>query len=1046
MLLRKVEERIEKYLVFLDDRKYKTIGYPAFMAVETEDTYRKVPENLEWKSIDLPYQYGREWATFWFKTIFQLPESAEGAQVFFEAHPHSDSLVFIDGKPAGALNMHHEKIRLTGKGEAGREYKIHIESYGGHKYPGCHPFEKEKIFLAIKDSIPEYPNIFSASRLCIKDEDAYALFYDVNALYKLAMTLDETSLRRNRILRDLYENLMKIHLTALDEQITDEIKEALKGIKPLLSCINGSTVPLIQATGHAHIDHAWLWPKSETVRKAARTFSNMCRYLEEFPEFIFLQSQPCQLELIAKEYPSIYKRILKAFKRGQWEPNGAMWVEADCNIPSGESLIRQFLIGKKSSRKLINYEGDTLWLPDVFGYSAALPQIMEKCEVDYFVTSKINWNDTTRFPYDTFLWKGIDGTGIKTTYLHVSYNGVVEPERLSKTWNAVQHKEIQDNVLMAVGEGDGGGGTHRSDLEMARRLSDLEGCPRVKWSKISDGLKAVFSNPEDLPIWQGELYLELHRGTYTSQGRLKRYNRKLEFALQELEALAVMILTPGKNGATGDYPKESLEEAWKILLTNQFHDIIPGSSIRKVNQEAEEEYRDLEKKLALLKEKILGFCIEERDSESEEQGFLICNTLSWERRSRVSLPTELKDSEQYALLDGETIYPVQKDISLDGNPLYRSFPEAPAFGGRHVFLKRIPEPPTVPFSLENRTLKTPFYFIELDTLGRICSLKDKNTFKEYVSPGSSLNTLFSAEDVPVCWDAWDIDEDYRLKLDQEERLLDWNVVSIGPCFIKIRSHFSIGHHSEIFQDMILYSHQKRIDFETQVDWQESHRLLKASFPLNIHSNTVKCEIQYGHVTRNTTRNQPSDRAQFEICAHKWVSLEEGYYGAALLNDCKYGYDVNENTINLTLLKSSKAPDPEADKGRHEFTYSFLPFNDGFSSESVIRPAYDLNQSLSLSKASPGEVSDIAFSLIQGSNPSVIIENIKEAEDGDGIIVRIYEAMGAEQETVLTFARDILWVKETNMLERSGTALSFTEKNLPLRFHRFEIKTLKLVLR
>jgi alpha-mannosidase len=511
MLIPKAEARIRQYLQFLDPRKYERLASLPLETLEAEGTHRSPPEG-RWTPVTLPHSYGKEWTAAWFRSRFSIPPEAAGREVFLRAVPNADSLVFVDGVPAGALNPLHEKMRLCASGESGRSYEVHLEAYAGHPYAGMHPLQPTAVILTLSKEVSGYPLRFESAELLVRNEPLYGLYYDALVLYELAGQLDDDSLRKNRILQGLHSALMGVRLSSEGAELSGQAAEARRRLAPLLAAKNGDTVPRVFLAGHAHIDHAWLWPIAETERKAARTFAAMTRFSEEYPEFRFIQSQPAQLDVVRREYPQVFHAVQKAFDRGQWEPNGGMWVEADCNIPSGESLVRQFLVGKQATREMLGYEGDVLWLPDVFGYAAALPQILAGCEIEFFVTSKINWNDTTRFPYDTFLWRGIDGTGVRTHYITSrvnGYNGRVRAENLFDAWRQVQHKEVQDGLILSVGEGDGGGGTMRADLESARRLSDLEGAPRTSWTRVSDALRRIFQDAGELPVRSEEHTSEL---------------------------------------------------------------------------------------------------------------------------------------------------------------------------------------------------------------------------------------------------------------------------------------------------------------------------------------------------------------------------------------------------------------------------------------------------------------------------------------------------------------------------------------------------------
>ena len=1037
MLIPKVEPRIEQYLDFLEKNAYRKITDLEFEMYQADKIYRAPPENAEWQKIKTPAPWGKEWKCFWFRAKYKAPNGggANERPAFISCTPNADSLAFIDGKPAGAFNVFHNKIRID---TDGKEHTLHVEAYAGHLYSGCGPFEGSSIVLNTGKMLPDYPNTFYGGALLERRCAVHSLFYDIRALYETAKVIDPNSLRKAKILKGLSQAIEKISFNAEDDELEKQAAATAKEIAPLLALKNSPSTPSVYTVGHAHLDHAWVWPIEETERKAGRTFSNMLRFIKEYPEFIFLQSQPCQLEIVKNEYPDVFAGIKEAYKNGNWEPNGGMWVESDCNIPSGESLIRQFLVGKKVNKELLGYEADTLWLPDVFGYAAALPQILAGCRIKYFVTSKINWNDTTRFPYDTFIWRGIDGTGVKTHFISEpgGYNGRITPKILSETWNWVQHKEVQSTCLKPIGEGDGGGGTLRADIEMVRRLNDLEGSPRASWKTISAALDEIFKTGE-FPEWRGELYLELHRGTYTTQGRTKRGNRLMEFALRNAEFFGALAALDGKN----KYPGDVLLDCWKTTLTNQFHDIIPGSSITRVYTEAEADYARM---LAVLKEISAGAkaSLAELNAVSVKDGIVVFNDLSWERKDAVCISGEQADGLT-ALQDADGIvYPVQQYIDLYGNKQSIFFPKAPSLGWAQYTAAESPAVKSA-FVWQNDILETPFYKIAFDANGRIISLFDKRQEYEMVTAGGAFNAFITAEDVPLFWDAWDIDADWTKRIRQETQLVSAKVIADGALCFRLRRQYKIGA-STLEQDMVCYTDNPRIDFETKVSWHEKWRLLKVEFDTAIDTTQVRCEVQYGHLWRNTHRNQPQDRAMFEICAHKWISLEEEGGGIALLNDCKYGHDVDGGRMRLTLLRSPIAPDPEADRGEHFFTYSLLPFAGTFGNSGVIRCAYELN-SPATAMVGRGGVQEKSFCKVDGN--SVIIESIKMPEDGTAgeLVLRLYESLGGKCRTTLHFSRELKSAAETDMLEDNPKPLSVCGSELKLEFKPFEIKTIRVRL-
>jgi alpha-mannosidase len=1033
MLTPKIEPRIRQYVEFLKVNRYREAAALNFETFETDKTFRAPPEAAAWEKITSPYPYGKPWHCSWFRAAFRCPGNS-ARPLYLRVIPNADSLAFIDGKPQGAFNPFHKKVKVA---DDGKEHILHVEAYAGHPYPGCDPFEGRRIMLTLDRQIRDYPNTFEGGSLVERIEPVYSLYYDVKCLFELAGTLEGNSLRRARILKGLYDALGGIPFTARGNALEEAAEKAARTIRPLLEAKNGPTVPEIHLAGHAHIDHAWLWHIGETGRKAARTYSNMVRLAGEYPEFVFIQSQPAQLEIIKNEYPEIFSAVKEAYEKGNWEPNGGMWVEADCNITGGESLIRQFLIGKAANRELLGADSDTLWLPDVFGYAAALPQILAGCGIKYFVTSKISWNDTTRFPYDTFIWRGIDGSAVKTHYLssRAGYNGRVDPGSLAELWGAIQHKEIQSAAIHAVGEGDGGGGTTRGDLEMARRLANLEGAPKAAWKKVSAALDAIFGASPEWPQWRGELYLELHRGTYTTQAKTKAYNRRLEFALRHTELFFAIAAQEG----WASYPREDLTGFWKKLLTNQFHDIIPGSSINRVYAEAEEEYQNIERGLedmtGNLRRRILSL---------RGGGLALFNDLSWDREDPVSFA--LSAPVENPVLTGTAgVYPAQFYRDLDGGERLISAPKIPSLGWARFSLAEGTGGAS-PFAFTGETLETPFYRIRFDRQGRIDSLIDRRRNRELAR--GKLNRLVSAQDIPVRWDAWDIDADWTRFQEEEDRLLSTETAAWGPVCFRLRRDYAIGRSSTLVQDTVFYAGNPRIDFETKVDWRERQRLLKAGFDTALDAVQVRCEVQYGHLLRNTHRNLPQDRAKFEICAHKWIALEEEGGGIALLNNSKYGHDAAGGHMGLTLLRSPRAPDPEADQGEQRFTYSLLPFTGPFGEAGIVRAGYELNAPAAAevsadvrAPASGGGAGDYSFLSVEGTG--IIVESVKAPEartPAGGVVIRLYESLGGRAEATLRFSREIASAALTDMLEANPRPLAAAGKTLTLDFRGFEIKT------
>ena len=931
----------------------------------------------------------------------------------------------------------HPEVLLTPKAAGGERYRIHVEAYTGHPIPGADPFHPVMYTHQFTGCDPgqDPPLLLEASELVVEREVVAGLYYDANVLLKTALILDEHSLRRARILDELNAALDRVPMHwDTEEELEHGARTARRLIAPLMKCRNGSTTPLIAIAGHTHIDIGWLWPIRESIRKGARTFATFLNLMDDYPELRFIQSQPVLLDMIEQHYPSMLPRIAARVKQGRWEPNGGMWVEADCNLSGGEALVRQFLEGRKKTEALFGYVSDTLWLPDVFGYSAALPQILKQCEIEHFVTSKINWNDTNHFPYDTFWWEGIDGTPIFTHYISTrtnGYNAFPYPEILKETWDHVQRKDTQDSALSSIGYGDGGGGVNREMIEHLRRVKNLEGCPRAEFVNVSSYLNRLRKEPRQRPAWVGELYLEIHRATYTAQARTKRYNRMLELLLREVELWSVMAEAAGV-----PYPKEDLERHWRTVLTNQFHDILPGSSIRCIYEVAEAEYAQVDLALLELRTKALQALASGMMHADRGTAWILGNALSWPREDLVMIPgkaTAAWDAEGNAL-------PVQR---LDRKNALAVVVSCDPLAVSTINVGRGKADRASAFRRRGNRLETPFYKIRFDKAGKITSLYDKAADREVVKQGRRLNDFYSAEDMPVYWDAWDLDRYYRDTVRAEDRLESMETVADGPLCHVVRVRYRIGKKSSLVQDITFYAHSPRIDFVTEVEWHEVHTVLKVGFAVDVHATSWRNEIQYGHIVRNTHANTSHDQAKFEVCAHKWVDVSETGYGVALLNDCKYGHDSLDDMISLTLLTAPLCPDELADQGHHRFTYALLPHLGDFIVEEVVREAYNLNQPVTVVPATD-QRGDSAFTgLLTVSNPNVIVEAVKKAERDDAIVVRLYEAGNSRGPVTVRFAFPVSRVVECNLMESDAGTLPLDRDQVTFDIAPFQIRTLKV---
>jgi alpha-mannosidase len=968
--------------------------------------------------------WGAKWEYGWFHTTFELPAEAAGKRIALRPDVGGEGVVFVNHKIAGARDREHKEITLATQGVAGAEFDVWVETYAGH---GPAPEGGGPVSYGT-ESVPE-PGpaqvTIGSSSFGIWQEDVYQLWIDVKTLYEIRNLMDENSLRVSEIDEGLREFTLLVDFEISLEQMLDTIRQARQLLKPLLDCTNGSSAPLLYTFGHAHLDVAWLWPLAETERKIGRTTSSQLALIAEYPEYRYLQSQPHLLGMLRQRYPDLYEQVKVASKTGQYITEGGMWVEADTNLAGGESLIRQFIYGKRFFKEEFGTDSELLWLPDVFGYSGALPQIMSGCGIKYFATSKIFWtyNGGDPFPYNLFTWEGIDGSTV-LAHIFNDYGSETRPEALNRRWNERVQKDGLSSLIVAFGHGDGGGGPTRDHLEFLRRAKNLEGNPRTQMASPIDFFKDAEAKGIPSARYVGELYFQAHRGTYTSQARTKKNTRKVEFALREAEFWSAAAASLGKY----QFPRQQMLENWQTVLLLQFHDILPGSSIHRVYQEAEAMHTAVihsAREIAAAAKQSLG---------NQEIGLTIFNSLSWDRKALVELPPN-----SIALDSSGKAFPGQ-------NIAGRTFTEVkvPSCGWTTVHPKPAPAqvdaaPSPVGLHASVNLLENEFLRLELNSSGEITSIFDKEANREIAA--GPCNSFKLYKDVPGWFDAWDIDsmyEDCPLEIDPRATV---ELVAEGPLVAILRLTRKI-YNSTLQQDISLRQGSRMIEFDTVIDWQESHKLLKVAFPVNLHANEALHEIQFGHIARPNHRSRPFDANRFEVSNHKWSALVEANHGFAILNDCKYGLNVLDNSLNLTLLKSALSPDMTADKGQQSFKYAIYAWNGSMADSQLVENAYELNCPVTMQIGDAGEKS-----LFRIDQTNVIIETVKPAEDGSGdIIMRLYETLRTDTQVELTTTFALQSVQQADMLENAENALPFEGGLIKLSFRPFEVKTLRLQIK
>lgn len=944
-------------------------------------------------------RWGELWDCAWFHFEGTVPVEAAGKTVVLLIDVNGElCLVDRDGTPhQGLTNVNSEFDMSLGK-PGKRVVHIAGSAQGGETIDlwgdaGCNDLFGRFRSGTLKEAV-----------IAECREEVRALYYDVEVLLELALQLPEDSSRRVQILQSLYD--VSLFLNVLDEE---EVKRARRLLAPELAKRGGDPTLTVSAVGHAHIDLAWLWPIRETIRKGARTFSTALRMMERYPEYVFGASQPQLYQWIKDHYPGLYEQVKARIAEGRWEIQGAMWVEPDSNVSGGEALVRQILYGKRFYEEEFGRTPRTLWVPDIFGYTASLPQLLVKSGIEYMVTQKLSWNTYNDYPHHTFFWEGIDGSKVLT---HLppedTYNSPAAPRSLMKIEKEYHDKNVSDRALMLFGIGDGGGGPGEEHLERLAREKNLLGLPPVVQETSEAFLDKLNERASRYAVWSGELYLEKHQGTLTTQGRNKRYNRLMEKSLRELEFAAVLA----EQLCGMDYPKAELEEIWKEMLLYQFHDILPGSSIKRVYDESLARYEVLLERTEQLIAERYDIMARMASTGDDQAAAVVFNSLPWERREW---------------------------ISLDGKWLYA---KVPAMGYARVGTAPDLEPQEMlsaePDRLENGSLRVTFR-----PDGTISSIYDKLRNRELVRKGTAANVLTLFDDRGG--DAWDFRGDYRSKPSRNVTVSEVQAGVDGPeAYVEHTYRFG---QSVLTQRVVLTQGSPRLDFRTDADWQETDTMLRTGFPLDVHAREVTGEIQFGHLKRPTHRNTSWDYARDEICAHHWIDLSENGYGVSLLNDSKYGFRADDQGLDINLLRSPGYPDPTADRGRHQFAYALYPHEGNAADAHVYKAGYELNVPLRVHRTGAPEVEDKVlaevYSAFESDHPDIMIEAVKQAEDSGAVIVRLYEAAGGRAEGKLRVHLPFSSVHEVNLMEEHIRELvPAADGSVTVHLKPFEIQTLQ----
>ena len=1021
-------DRLHQWLKTLQMDFYQPLGELSFSGFTSYDSLtQEEAKNHHFSSLSADTEWGHTWEYMWLRTNFTLPEASTGEMIVLDLRFDGEATLFLNGIEFGTKRAdwvktpHHFMVDnvISQNAVAGQQYELMCEVYAGHYFPGTRT--GPILPGSLSDPLQEGKRRkIRRSTFGIWNEDAYQLYLDLNTLLLLYEQQDESELWTSD-LADALENATHcIEFEQSAEKRKESYQKARAYLKHFLNMQNGSRQATMYAVGNAHLDLAWLWPFEETRRKTARTFAQQLRLIDMYPAYKFVQSQPASYEMCRMFYPDLYKRICNAVKTGQWVADGAMYVEPDTNMSSGESLIRQLVYGKEFYKKEFHTDSDVLWLPDTFGYTAALPQILKSCNVHYLVTQKIFWsyNDADQFPYHYFTWKGMDGSEI-TSFLPTSYTYETDPQAICQAWkNRVQKRNL-DSFLIPFGYGDGGGGPTRDHIEYVQREKNLQGMPKVEICSPHDFFETMEAKKVKKDTWNGELYFSAHRGTYTSQALIKKNNRKSEVLLRDLDWFSAIALV--KAGKAPDYEKK--KALWKTLLLNQFHDILPGSSIGKVYEEANALHASLQKEADnLIHETIASL-------SNASNGLSVFNTLSWPRKAIIAVDDRFAAG---AITPDGQVIPVAHGKALIQLPAMGYTAIMPAQTNCTI------SPCTAHCNGQEYVLENEIIRVVFDSCGQMLSYEHKKN--GILFSGLEMNKMLLFKDIPRSWDAWDIDSIYEkdeIPLPHDAKV---EIAISSGLEAAITVNRAIEN-STICQTIYIQSESDEVFFQTNVDWHERHRMLKVRFDGVIHAANALHEMQFGYVERPVFRSNAYEASRFEVCNHHYSALCDNSHGFAVLNDCKYGVGTHEGTIELTLLRAPSAPDMNADQGEHSFTYAFTAWSGAFAQSNVVRKGYELNQPIHFCQ---GIIN--AESLFSIDHPAVILETIKPSEDESGdIILRLYEATNSTVNANLHIGLPGSWYYTVcNMLEEETDSYTLVHNNtVPLTFTPFNIKTIRL---
>jgi alpha-mannosidase len=938
-------------------------------------------QRLEYRPAQMRERLGPLWATYWLRAAATAPEGWAGGRVDLIWDTGTESTLWLDGRPVqGLVTGQYDRpvAALVQSARGGERVEAEIEL-------ACNAY------FGAQGEDMETPAELRRAEIARFDPQAWKLLHDFRVLVELeadhAAGLDESW--AGELLAELNR-----FCNAWDAEDRETWPQAATLLAPLLQRRNGSRTHELAAIGHAHLDTAWLWPLAETWRKAQRTFTTQLALMRDYPEHRFACSSAQHYAWVRERDPELYAQLLARVREGQWVPVGGTWIEPDCNLPSGESLVRQFLYGQRFFEAELGARASEFWNPDVFGYANQLPQIVRGAGMTRFLTQKLSWNRFTSLPFHSFAWEGLDGSRITTHFPPAdTYNARADVGELRRSARNYKDHDRSRHSLLVFGHGDGGGGPTPEMLETLRRTTDLQGVPRTRLVTAEEFFDALEQDAPDLPVVVGELYLEFHRGTYTTQAAVKRANRRCEAALHDAELFAALT----SRTAGSEYPHEDLGALWRLLLLNQFHDILPGSSIGEVYVDAHRQLEQVERGARALAGAAAAALVTVGDEHAP------LNTVGAPRAEVAELPS------------GEL-----------------AFVTAPPCGVG--VLGTPPDPVRIDEDGHGWILDNGRLVARIAADGSLTGLALSEDGREALAGPANRFELY--DDRPLNWDAWDVDP-FHLETGRpcagahSSRLQRADDLRAELVF-----EHQIGRGSHLVQTVRLDAGARRLEFHTEVQWRERHRMLKVAFPLRVHADHASYEMPFGHAERPTHYSTLADLARYEVPGHRWADLSEHGYGVALLNDGKYGHSAYENTLRLSLLRAPTSPDPEADQGDHHVAYALMPHTGGWRDAGVVAEARRFNQPLLWAQGS-GE----ARSFAAVDHPNLVLDTIKRAEDGEALVVRLYEAHGARGTASLELGFPVRSARFANLLEDPGEQARVHGGSIEVPYAPYEIVTL-----